>query len=55
MMQRHPIAHAPAFHPRADLHKGAGCFMTEDARGRHGTVLNFFNICRTHPAGGDLH
>ena len=42
MMQRHTIAHAPAFHPRANLHQRAGCFVTKNARSGHGTILNFF-------------
>ena len=55
MMQRHTIAHAPAFHPRANLHQRAGSFMPKNARSGHGAVLNFFYIRRTHPAGGHLH
>jgi hypothetical protein len=42
------------FEPAADFDDGSGGFVAEDARGRDGAVLDFFDVGGADAADGDL-
>ena len=56
MVQRNAIARLPpqSRDARPQLHNGSGGFMSEDARRRHGAVLDFFDVGGADAAHGDL-
>ena len=58
MVQRDAVADFEAARedarPTADSDDGAGGFVAEDARGRHGAVLDFFDVGGADAADGDF-
>ncbi len=54
MMQGDAVADAKPPDTRAETNNGAGGFMSEDARGRDGAVLDFLDVGWTNTADGDL-
>jgi hypothetical protein len=54
VMQRDALPNTESFHARTDTDDGAGGFVSEDARRRHRTVVDFFDVGWTNAASGDL-
>jgi hypothetical protein len=53
-MKGDTVADFEIFDAFTDLHDGAGGFVSEDARGWNGAVMDFFDVGGTHTAGGDF-
>ncbi len=54
MVERHAVADFEFPHALADARDGAGGFVAENARRRHGAVLNFFDVSGADAAHGHL-
>ena len=54
MMQGDAVADAESPYARAEADDGPGGFMTENARGRDGAVVDFLDIGGANTAGGDF-
>jgi hypothetical protein len=54
MVQGDSFAHFERPYARAEAHNGSGGFMTEDARRRDGSVMDFLDIGWTNATNGHL-
>jgi hypothetical protein len=54
VMERDTVAETELFYARADTDDDAGGFVSENARRRHGAVVDFFDIRRANAASGYL-
>jgi hypothetical protein len=54
MMQGDSVSDLELFHAASDSNDCSRRFMAENARRRHGAIVNFFYVSRTNATDGDF-